>query len=140
MFYIHPAVQMLATVLALYTFSLGWPRLWAAFVQGRARFAWKRHVFWGKAALALLLAGFVGGAAITGYYWGATGLTGMHYWVGVGMAPVMLFALISGLILNWRKGAFPRLAILHGLNNTALVILTLLQVGTGIMVLRNFVL
>jgi hypothetical protein len=67
-------------------------------------------------------------------------LTGMHYWVGVGMAPVMLFALISGLILNWRKGAFPRLAILHGLNNTALIILTLLQLGTGITVLRNFVL
>ncbi|HDQ41633.1 MAG TPA: DUF4079 family protein [Desulfonatronum sp.] len=139
MFYIHPIFQFLVTVLALHVFFLGWPRLRATFVGGRAFFRWKRHVFLGLISLIALMAGLIGGAGVTFYYWGGTGFTRMHYWIALGMIPLMLFGLISGLILDRNKGRSKRLAILHGLNNFILVIFAVIQIWTGLNVLRFFV-
>lgn len=140
MFYIHPAIQFLATVLAVYVFVLGWPRLRAVFAGDRAYFAWQRHVRLGLIALIVLLAGMLGGAWITFHYWGGTGFTGWHYWIALAMTPLMLFGLASGLILDRRKARRKLLPIVHGLVNLAMLILALLQIWTGIGVLRVFVL
>lgn len=140
MFYIHPVVQFLATLLAGYVFVLGWPRLRVAFVGGRAYFAWKRHVRLGLAALLILMAGMFGGAFVTFRYWGGTGFTNWHYWIALAMFPLMLFGLISGWVMNRTKTRRRILPIMHGLANLVLLVLALFQVWTGYDVLRVFVL
>lgn len=140
MFYIHPVMQFLATVLAVYVFLLGWPRLRAAFTGDRAYFAWQRHVRLGMIALIILLAGMLGGAWITSHYWGGTGFTGWHYRIALAMTPLMFFGLASGLIMDRRRARRKLLPVVHGLVNLTVLILALLQIWTGIGVLRVFVL
>ena len=140
MFYIHPVMQFLATLLAVYVFVLGWPRLRVAFTGDRAYFAWQRHVRLGMIALIVLLAGMLGGAWITSHYWGGVGFTSWHYWIALAMTPLMLFGLISGLIMDRKRTRRKVLPIMHGLVNLAVLVLALLQIWTGVHVLRIFVL
>lgn len=140
MFYIHPIVQFLATLLAVYVFVLGWPRLRAAFTGGRALFNWKRHVRLGLTALIALVLGMLGGAWVTFTYRGGTGFSGWHYRLALAMSPLMLFGLASGLVLDRRKARRTVLPLVHGLANLVLLILALVQVWTGLHVLKVFVL
>jgi len=139
-FYIHPVWQFMATILIIYVFYLGWPRLWATISGGKAAFLWKHHVALGRVALAALFLGLLGGAAVTAHFWDGTGFTQHHYWIGMSMAPLILFGLVSGLLLDKYKGKFRLLPLLHGLNNTLVLIMALVQIWTGINVLRFFVL
>lgn len=138
MFYVHPVVQFLATVLAAYVFWLGWPRLWAAFAGGNAFFSWKRHVRLGLTSLIVLLAGMFGGALYTSHFWGGTGSTGWHYWIALGLTPLMVFGLGSGLILDRQKGRRKVLPIVHGVINLTVLILALAQIWTGFGMVRGF--
>lgn len=140
MFYIHPVVQFLATLLAGYVFLLGWPRLRAAFVGGRAYFAWKRHVRLGMISLIALTAGMFGGALVTLRYWGGTGFTQWHYWIAMAMLPLLLFGFLSGWFMDRTRIRRRILPILHGLVNLVALVLALFQVWTGYDVLRVFVL
>lgn len=139
-FYIHPVWQFMATILSVYVFCLGWPRLWATFSGGKATFLWKRHVALGRIALSALFLGLLGGAAVTAHFWGGLGFTQHHYWIGLAMAPLMLFGLVSGWLLDKNKGKYKHLPLLHGVNNSVVVLMALVQVWTGINVLRFFVL
>lgn len=139
-YYIHPLWQFAATILAVYVFYLGWPRLLAAFSGKKAVFLWKRHVSLGLITLTALLVGLVGGAAVTAYYWGGTGYTRHHYLIGLAMGPLMVFGLVSGLLLDRQKGKYKKLPVLHGLNNTAVLFLALVQIWTGLNVVRFFIL
>lgn len=139
MFYIHPIVQFLATLLAVYVFVLGWPRLRAAFTGGRALFNWKRHVRLGLTALIVLVLGMLGGAWVTSPT-GGTGFSGWHCRIALAMSPLMIFGLASGLVLDRRKARRTVLPLVHGLANLALLILALVQVWTGFLVLKVFVL
>lgn len=139
-FYVHPLWQFAATILAVYVFYLGWPRLVAAFSGKKATFQWKRHVSLGRTALAALLLGLLGGAVVTAHFWGGTGFTQHHYWIGMGMAPLMLFGLVSGWLLDKHKGRYKRLPLLHGMNNAVVLLLALVQVWTGLNVIRFFIL
>ncbi len=140
MLFIHPVWQFVATILGIYVFYLGWPRLWATFSGGKAAFLWKRHVSLGLITLTALLVGLVGGAAVTSYYWGGTGYTRHHYLIGLAMGPLMVFGLVSGLLLDRQKGKYKKLPVLHGLNNTAVLFLALVQIWTGLNVVRFFIL
>lgn len=61
---------------------------------------------------------------------GGTGFSGWYYRI----------ALASGLVLDRRKARRTVLPLVHGLANLALLILALVQVWTGFLVLKVFVL
>lgn len=130
-FWIHPFLQTVGAVCALYALSLGWRRFCVLHLKKPGAFAWKRHVFWGSAALAVWCCGAVGGALMTRLEWGAFFLTGAHArtgWIFVGLA---VFGFISGRIMDMRKKRRLWLPLLHGITNLLLIVLFFAQAWTG---------
>lgn len=139
--WIHPALQALATLSALYVLYLGWVRFQFAHLGRKGIvFQWKTHVRQGLIAIGLWAAGLAGGLWAALDAWTVLGLSGAHYWVGLAMGPLMVFGLVSGWVMDRVKARRKVLPLLHGAANLLLVLLALWQTWTGVAVLRDLVL
>jgi len=137
---IHPIVQISANLTAAYVFFLGVQRFRMVHLGHKAMFNWRRHVFLGKIAMILWLAGLFGGMAIVYLYWHGFLITGIHGKVAMFMLPLIIFGLGSGLYMNRYKKNRKKLDVLHGLNNLIVLIMALYQIASGTGVYRIFVL
>ena len=139
MLVIHPILQFLAILLALYVFYLGLQRFRSLHLHQTVVFPWKRHAVLGETALGVLLAGMVGGMAVVYLYRHGVFLTGIHGEVALMMVPFMIFGLVSGLYMNRKKKQRRILPLIHGLNNLAVLLMAVSQIVSGWWVYRAFV-
>lgn len=139
MFYVHPVAMIFVIVLMLYVLKLGWVRFAVVHLKRRSgAFLWKRHVLLGKWTLALMMAGVAGGLAVTWLLWGSPGVSGTHASVAGAMVVLAASGLATGIILERTRRPGNPLALVHGLGNGLLTLLGLVQIYTGIAVLRDF--
>ena len=140
MLVIHPIVQCLAILLALYVFFLGLQRFRFLHLHHKTVFHWKQHVVLGEIALGALLAGMLVGMAMVYVYWHGFLITGIHAGIALIMAPCIIFGFVSGLYMNHKKRKRRLLPFIHGLNNLVVLIMGIGQIISGFGVYRAFVL
>jgi uncharacterized membrane protein YozB (DUF420 family) len=140
MLWIHPVLQFIATGLALYVLSLGWPRFQSNHLDKRMPFQWAEHVKLGKYTHILWMAGLVLGQYAVSQAWGNNGITGNHYWIGQTMMPCIAGGYVTGVIMDRTKKKRRYLPLVHGVLNSVAVVLALVQVGTGSVVIRDLML
>lgn len=140
MLFVHPALQLLSMVFALYAFFWGIQRVRFVHLHRKTSFNWKRHVYMGSASLLLWTAGVFGGVSMVYLYWDSFLMTGAHGKTALVMLPLMLFGLISGIYMHRVRKRRTYLPLLHGLNNLVVIILAFSQIRTGWWVLTVYVL
>lgn len=138
--WIHPAIQTIALLLALWAFRLGYNRFCFQHLNIKCRFDWKLHVKLGKVVHGLWLFGMGVGVYMAWNAWGSVNLTGGHYLVGVSMIPIILVGLGTGLALEKPSGKRAKLALIHGTANTALLLMALYQAWSGVEAIQLFLL
>ncbi|PKN43499.1 MAG: DUF4079 domain-containing protein [Deltaproteobacteria bacterium HGW-Deltaproteobacteria-18] len=138
MLWIHPLLQLVATGLALYVLSLGWPRFQANHLGKKGKFMWAEHVRFGKYAHILWMSGLVLGLYAVAQHWGQNTITGNHYWIGQLMMPCIAGGYITGVIMDRNRKKRRYLPLAHAVFNTLAVLLALAEVVTGIGVIRLF--
>ena len=137
MLYIHPVFQSLVILLVAYVLNIGVHRFRALHLKHKTRFNWKRHVKLGKVSLAALLIGAFSGAIIVRFVWGVYLATGSHARVGMIIVALVVFGFGSGFYMDRVKKKRAALPLLHGINNFVLFILCLLQVVTGMEIIKS---
>ncbi|NVM26820.1 MAG: DUF4079 domain-containing protein [Desulfobacterales bacterium] len=140
MLVVHPIIQFLAILLALYVFYLGLQRFRFLHLHHKVVFRWKRHVALGEIALGVLLAGMLGGMAVVFVYRHGVFMTGIHGKGALVMAPFMIFGLESDLYMNHKKKQRRILPLIHGLNNLFVLLMAVSQIVSGLRIYRAFVL
>ncbi len=141
MLWIHPVLQALATLLALWVMEMGVRRtLFSHFGKRKILFPWKRHVFWGRIVLVAWLAGLAVGVVAMRQAFGVYGVSGAHYTVAAVMAALAGIGYATGHVLDKYKKKRKFLHIFHGLNNTALLALALYQLWSGWALTRMYLL
>jgi hypothetical protein len=137
---VHPIIQSLATLLAIYVFHQGLQRFRTLHLNKGSLFRWKQHVVLGEVALGMWLVGLVGGTVTVYISWGGFFITGAHAKVAVVMAPLIVFGLVSGLYMHYKKRPRKVLPLIHGLSNVVALILACVQIATGWGVYKAYVL
>ncbi|HHD64769.1 MAG TPA: DUF4079 domain-containing protein [Desulfobulbaceae bacterium] len=140
MLIIHPILQSVTTLLALYVLLLGAGRFRRLHLRQRSLFKWQRHVWLGTVTLLLWFFGLVFGLVMVKVYWHGFFITGNHGKRLVIFLPLLLFGLISGWYMHTHKKKRIILPLIHGSANLLLIILALLQAKTGWQVYKDFVL
>jgi len=136
---IHPIVQGCGIVLLVYAFLMGLQRTRSLHLKQKSSFPRKRHVILGKLALVTLMAGMSIGLGMTRYHWDQNMMTMGHGKTGLFLLlPLMIFGMASGLALDGKRKQRKVLQVLHGINNTALLLLVINQIRTGLEVYRLF--
>ena len=139
--WIHPVLQTAAVLLSLYVLYLGFVRFRFAHLGHKGIiFQWKRHVTQGTAVMITWALAFVIGLGAAWYTWKSVFITDLHYQGALLMLPLIAFGLGSGLVMDRVKAKRRLLPLAHGIVNAVLVLLALLQLATGIFVLRDMVL
>jgi hypothetical protein len=139
-FWIHPAIQWIATAMAGYTLWLAWPRFLYNHWGIKGRFQWNDHVKWGKYSHIFWMAGMVIGAAVVARNWGGSGATGDHYWIGQLIMPCIAAGYITGSIMDRDKKPRRYLPLIHGVCNLLALLIAIIQIFTGIKVIQEFLL
>ncbi len=140
MMWIHPFIQSLAMILAVWTLYMGIQRFRFQHMKVKIVFNWKLHVLLGKTVHCLWLVGFALGLYMAWSVWGSIDLTGGHFLIGTVMVPFILIGLGTGLLLEKPKGKQLKLALLHGGCNTLLFFLASYQAWSAIEVIELFLL
>lgn len=136
--WIHPLIQTVALLLAIYVLHMGMQRFRFQHLKIKCFFNWKRHVLLGKIVHGIWLFGAALGLFMANSEWGSINITGPHYTVGVLMIPVLGVALLTGLILQKPSGKRAGLAMTHGTANVLLFFMALYQFVTGLEVIQLF--
>ena len=140
MLYLHPAVQFVATMLAMYVIYTGIQRFRLLHLRTRVTFGWKRHVSLGAVVLLLWSIGLAGGFVVTRNFWYTNFITGLHAKTAVAMCPLIVVGFVTGFHMNRVKKKRFFLPLIHGANNTVLLLLSIYQVYSGWQVMQKFVL
>ncbi|MGE4552827.1 MAG: DUF4079 domain-containing protein [Desulfovibrionaceae bacterium] len=118
MLWIHPVIQVLATLLALAALRLGFKRFTALHLGGRALFPWRTHVRLGLAAVSLWLMGFVGGSMLARWLFGQ-GFATSHGRLALVMLPLILIGAGTGLFMHRNRARRRALPLVHAAANLA---------------------
>jgi len=132
----HPIIQVIAALLGVYVIVQGIRR----FVSQRGKkrlFQWKRHVKFGSITLGLWILGSTG-FYVTHTVFEVTHVTGIHADIAWFITGLSIFGLITGYILNKVKNRYRKLAVIHGIFNTVLFALVLINFYSGISLARSF--
>ncbi|WP_045216888.1 DUF4079 family protein [Desulfonatronovibrio magnus] len=140
MLWIHPVLQLWATLMAFYVLFLGLQRFRVLHLNHKAKFEWRKHVFWGRIVIIVWLAGLVLGRFATHNQWGEGGIFLSHVQGAMFMTPLMIIAYFTGSIMDRQKKKRKWLPALHGLNNLVMSGLALYQFYTGYFIIQNFIL
>ncbi|MBI9075612.1 MAG: DUF4079 family protein [Desulfatibacillum sp.] len=135
MIYMHPLSQTLMFVLGVYALYLAIPRVRGLHTHQKAAFSRKRHALVGVIALGGLLGGMVGGSVIGGILKLDPYIGEAHEIIGVVMALLMAFGIVTGLIQYYKPKPRNILPALHGLGNLIVLLLFLAQAYTGVQIL-----
>lgn len=138
MLYAHPILMLCLVALTFYVLRLGAVRFAAVHLGRKGVFAWKRHVFLGRLAMAGLAAGMCGGLFMTWYFWSTPGSTGTHFHVALAMMALVASGAATGWSLDRVRKPGNPLALLHAAGNALLALLALVQLYTGYGVLKDF--
>jgi len=139
-FVTHPVLQFIGICLSLCVLFLGIQRVRSLHMKHETLFNWRRHVSFGIMALITWILGFAGGLWVVYRSWHGYFITGIHATTASVMLPLILFGLFSGWHMDRRKKKRKLLPLLHGVNNTLVVLLALSQIISGIWVFRVFIL
>ncbi len=140
MFLIHPILQFVGLVCAIYVWYLGIQRFRMQQPGSKKiRFQWKRHVRFGLLAAAVWLIGTGVALYVVKTSWHTFFVTGPHGKLGLIIIFFILFAIGSGLYMDRRKKKRKLLPLVHGIANTVMLLLALIQLYTGIGVYQTFV-
>lgn len=132
----HPVMQVIAVVLGLYALWQGMLRV--AMQRGKkVIFPWKKHVRWGGAALILWTLGAFG-FYITHTVFGSAHITGLHAELAWVVIALSIFGLGTGYVMNTHKKRRKWLPVIHGVSNTVLVALVLVECWTGYQLAQDF--
>jgi len=140
MLWVHPIIQIIATILGCFALFLAVNRIRAAHFGKRVIFNWRRHVTLGRLTLFLWLAGLMGGMIVARLKWQVNFVTGLHYQIAFLMLPLIILGGVTGIYMDRNKARRKALPIIHGCTNTALLALATFQIFTGWHVIRNFIL
>ena len=140
MLHVHPFLQSMALLLALYVFGLGVQRFRMMHLKHKVRFSYTHHVRLGTLACSIWLLGTLGGLYTVKTNWHGVLITGLHGYVGLVMVPFIVFALGSGMVLHRRRKKRTALPLVHGALNTAMLALGLWQLSTGAAIYWMYVL
>ena len=131
MLLIHPIIQLMAGLLALFVLYLGVQRFRVLHLRHKTAFRWKLHVALGEACLGVWLVGMLAGFVMVYIYWHGILITGMHGKTALVMLPFLIFGLLSGIYMNRKKKKRRLLPIIHALNNLLVLVLASIQVTNG---------
>lgn len=140
MLWIHPAVQVVATLFGIYAAYLGMERFLSQHMGMRTQFLWQRHVFVGRAAILLWMAGLAGGLTIARLKWQVNFVTGPHYLTAFTMLPLMIIGAGTGIFMDRKRTKRTVLPLIHGAANVLLLLLAFYQIRTGWQVIKDFIL
>lgn len=140
MLWVHPLLQIIATMFGIYAGYLGAERFMSQHLHMRTQFLWKRHVFVGRIALALWMIGLIGGATVARLKWQVNFVTGAHYQIAFLMVPLMVLGVLTGIYMDRKKAKRTLLPLLHGTCNMLALFLAFLQIRTGWQVIKDFIL
>lgn len=136
---IHPAAQLGAILIAFYAAYLGIQRTRSLHLGTKVRFLRERHVIAGTIALISMLGGIAAGFIMVNRYLLNPDLE-LHEAVALIILPLGLFGIFSGFFLYLNPGQRRVLPAVHGINNMAILVLAIVQIGTGIMAYLRYVL
>ena len=134
--WIHPIVQALTALLALYVLRLGLSRFASRHLGKTTVFQWDRHVMLGKVVAAVWALGAIGGMSVTYLTYGKLFTESLHFKIGIIVLPVLLITFLTGTRLNRRRNQSNILPVVHLVNNILLLILAGTQVVTGLHIVR----
>jgi hypothetical protein len=135
--WIHPIVQGLVAVLALYVLWLGLKRFASRHLNMAADFPWKRHVTLGKVVVAVWALGGLGGLAMTYLSFGRIFPESFHFRNAVAILVLLAVTWFTGTRMDRRRGQSNALPLIHAANNVILLILAALQAASGIGIVQS---
>jgi len=136
---IHPVAQLVAILVAFYAAYLGLQRTRSLHFGQGTRFLRGRHVITGTFALISMLGGIAAGFIMVDRYLLNPDM-GLHEAVAMTILPLGIFGIFSGFFLYLNPKRRKVLPAIHGINNMAVLVLALVQIGTGIMAYLRYVL
>lgn len=140
MLWIHPVIQLFATIMGFYVLFLAWQRVKKLHLGRKGAFEWRKHAFWGRIVIIVWLAGLVLGKVAVQVQWGTSGIFLNHSQGAMIMVPFMLIAYGTGSIMDRKKQKRFWLPVIHGINNMIMLSLALYQFYTGYIIIANFML
>ncbi|MFZ7127376.1 MAG: DUF4079 family protein [Desulfobacterales bacterium] len=135
--WIHPIVQGLTALLAIYVLALGLSRFAARHLGMNTKFQWNRHVAMGKIVVIVWAAGALGGLAVTYLTYGKVFTESLHFRIGLLILPVLLVTWITGTRMDRNRNQSNVLPVIHLANNVLLLILAGFQAVTGLGIVQN---
>jgi hypothetical protein len=135
--WIHPIVQSLTALLALYVLWMGLSRFASRHLGQSTVFQWKRHVMLGKVVVVVWALGALGGLVMTYMNYGKVFTESLHFRVGMIMLAVLLVTWLTGSRLDRRRDQSNVLPVVHLVNNILLLILAAVQVVTGLGIVQS---
>lgn len=135
--WIHPIVQTLTAVMALYVLRLGLARLAQRHFGKRIGFQWDRHVTLGKLVVLIWALGALGGLIMTYIYFGKIFTQSLHFRIGMVIMLLLLVTWLTGTRMNRRRNQSTLLPVIHLANNVLLLILVAVQLITGIGIVQS---
>jgi hypothetical protein len=135
--WIHPVVQSLTAILALYVLKLGFAQLASRHFGKQTVFRWDRHVRLGKLVVAVWALGGAGGLIMTYITYGKIFTESLHFRIGITILLLLLVTWLTGTRMDRRRGKSNILPVIHLANNTLLLILIAIQFITGIGIVQS---
>ena len=135
--WVHPIVQSLIAVLALYVLWLGLARFASRHLGKKTVFKWDRHVRFGKLVAVVWALGGLGGLTITYITYGKIFTESLHFRIGIAILVLLIVTWLTGTRMDRRRGQSDILAVIHLANNALLLILIAIQLATGIGIVQS---
>ena len=128
--WLHPLIQAGAALIGFWAMWQGIKRV-QMLLGKKIIFPWKQHVKLGTWGLCLWTLGALA-FYTTHAVFGRAHITGLHAYLAWPIIALSLFGLASGYVMDRRKKKRKWLPMMHGLSNSILVCLVLVECWTGI--------